>query len=125
VQTNLTDKLLNNNAGVQSATSIIAKDEDSLKSGFNFLIYTLGAPPSTTCFKMDIYCNFECLPSAEFLNYMPVTPPESSISQEEKIEAVKTISQQPIKKASEESRTETKAKIPTFFEKMVNKFSGK
>lgn len=125
VQTDLTGKITNNNAGVQSNTNFIVKDSDDLKSGFNFLIYTLGAPPSTTCFKMDVYCNFECLPSAEFMNYMPVSPPEASITQEEKINAVRTISEAPIKKVSQDSIVRENGKSPSFFEKMVNKFSGK
>jgi len=58
--------------------------QDYYKSGFNWFFYSLGAPPSSNCFKVDIYCNFECLPNAKYLNYMPITLNPYIISNEEK-----------------------------------------
>lgn len=45
---------------------------DQLRPGFNWIIYGQDLPPSKEYFKMDIFCNFECLPSAEFMNYCPL-----------------------------------------------------
>jgi hypothetical protein len=43
------------------------------RNGFAMLIYINGAPPSVSSFKFDICLNFECLPSSEFLNYIPTS----------------------------------------------------
>lgn len=54
------------------------------KGAFNWFFYGLGCPANTNCFKIDIYCNFECLPKAKFLNYMPITLNPYVITNEEK-----------------------------------------
>ena len=76
-------------------------DHDIFKSGFNQFVYVLGAPPSSSCFKVDIYCNFECLPSSEFLNYMPTSTCLYSISNQEKKETIDIIQKTPIMKSNE------------------------
>ena len=76
-------------------------DNDFYKSGFNQFVYVLGAPPSSACFKIDIYCNFECLPNAAFLNYMPTSTCLYSISNQEKKEIIDTIQKTPIMKSNE------------------------
>ena len=73
---------------------------DDLKSGFNFFIYTMGAP-SGACLKLDIYCNYECLPNAEFLNYMPISVSTYGMSNQEKKDAIKVVQEKPIMKADE------------------------
>ena len=75
-------------------------DSDQYKSGFNFFIYTLGAPTGS-CLKLDIYCNFECLPSASFLNYMPVSVSTYGLSNQEKKDIIATVQEKPILKAGE------------------------
>ena len=75
--------------------------EDYNKSGFNWMIYVLGAPPSSSCFKLDIYLNFECLPNASFLNYIPITPLCQHINQIEKKESIEIIRKKPIMKYNE------------------------
>lgn len=49
--------------------------EDFYKPGFNWMFYLQGCPydGSKRVFRMDFYMNYECIPKAEFLNYMPVT----------------------------------------------------
>ena len=54
------------------------------KNGFQQMVYVLGAPPSTACFKVDIYCNFEGLPNATALNYLPIGNNSSILSNEDK-----------------------------------------
>lgn len=80
----------------------VRADEDHFKSGFNWMIYVLGAPPSTSCFKVDYYLNFECLPNASFLNYMPITPPCGHVSSAEKKDSIAIIQRKPIMKSNEE-----------------------
>ena len=72
------------------------KDNDLYKAGFNQFVYVLGAPPNSACFKVDIYCNFECLPSSEFLNYMPTNVSEYTISNTEKKQVIETVQKKPI-----------------------------
>ena len=64
-------------------------------TGFGFLIYILGGVPSSASYKVDIYCNFECLADPTFLNYLPSSMCSCADS-ESKQEAIKTVQQQPI-----------------------------
>ena len=100
---------------------MLTQNQDYLKSGFNFFIYTLGAPASTACLKLDIYCNFECLPNAQFLNYLPVTMSPYPISNEEKRKANAIVQQKPIMKANEVSY---EIKTPNIFNKLIRKFGN-
>jgi hypothetical protein len=43
------------------------------KQGFMQFIYVSGGPPSSNILKVDIFLNFECLPDASFLNYIPTS----------------------------------------------------
>jgi hypothetical protein len=78
--------------------------EDYLKNGFNNFIYVMGAPANTSCFKIDIYCNFECLPSSSFLNYLPLSMSTDFISGEQKRRAALAVQQTPIGKAEDEDK---------------------
>ena len=98
-------KLLNQTSvediSADSSSSVrIELDTDNYKSGFNFFIYTLGAPTGA-CLKLDIYCNFECLPNASFLNYMPVSVSNYSITNQDKKEAISIVQEKPIMKSDE------------------------
>ena len=42
----------------------------SIRSGFRWMLYCYGPPLGDM--KIDIYCNFECIPNSKFLNYMPI-----------------------------------------------------
>ena len=53
-QTTFGDKK-DNNIG----TEIVRLREPYFKNGFNFFVYVLNAPSKSSCFKLDIYCNFE------------------------------------------------------------------
>ena len=65
------------------------------KTGFAQVIYILGAVPSSASYKVDIYCNFECLPDATFLNYIPTTL-GAPCSAEKKQEAIAYVQKEPI-----------------------------
>ena len=101
----------------------ITTDSDYLKNGFRYMIYTLGAPPNSACFKVDIYCNFECLPNAEFLNYLPLSINVDSTTQEQKKEATLIIQQKPIMKINE-IETRTQQAQPSIWRKMYDKFKS-
>ena len=60
---------------IQPGSLLVGKIKDKyFKSGFNWFVYGIGLPyTATRNFRVDYYLNFECLPKAEFLNYMPVT----------------------------------------------------
>ena len=86
---------------------------------FNFLVYALGAPPNSSCVKLDIYVNFECLPDSSFLNYMPVTTSISNINEQDKTEIIKEVQKTPIT-SIKEAPIVSKAE-PSFFERLISK----
>lgn len=108
-------------AGLMSTMSVTA-DEDYYKSGFNFLTYVLGAPANQNCFKVDIYCNFECLPNAAFLNYMPISPPAPCVDAVTKRQSIAVVQEKPISKATE--IITTTGKMPSIWEKLKKKFQN-
>ena len=65
----------------------IIQTSEYVKNGFKFMIYIQGAPAQKKCFRCDIYCNFECLPNASYLNYLPITMNNEFVTKEEKKEA--------------------------------------
>lgn len=97
----------------------IESTEDYLKNGFRQVVYVLGAPADQSCFKLDIYCNFECLPSSPFLNYLPLSMNTEFFSPEIKKKAAAIIQQKPIMKANEEIVT---SEPPSIWQKLKNKF---
>ena len=107
--------------GLTEGQTFSVNDVDSYKSGFNYFVYVLGAPPSSACFKVDIYCNFECLPNASFLNYLPLSMNASAISNTEKKNAISVIQQKPIMTLKDGISVTTK---PSIWEKLKKKFSN-
>lgn len=95
-------------------------DQDYYKSGFNQMIYVLGAPASQACFKVDIYLNFECLPNSEFLNYMPITPNNACIDPYYKKQAIAETQRRSVTKAN--SDEELQPAPPSIWERMKKKF---
>lgn len=108
-------------AGLTTSMSVTA-DEDYYKSGFNFLTYVLGAPANQNCFKVDIYCNYECLPNAAFLNYMPISPPAPCIDTVIKRQSIAVVQDKPIGKANE--TTTVTGKMPSIWKKLKEKFAN-
>jgi len=109
------------NIGQTEFSEFMIKDVDSFKSGFNQFIYVLGAPPSAACFKVDIYCNFECLPNATFLNYLPLSMNADSISNAEKKSAIAVVQKKPI--MSTKDQNALVASKPSIWERLKSKFS--
>lgn len=99
-------------------------DENYLKNGFNNFIYVMGAPANTACFKIDIYCNFECLPSSSFLNYLPLSMSTDFVSGEQKRRAALIVQQTPIGKAEDENKDAPPAggESPGILQKLKKKF---
>ena len=97
-------------------------NENYLKNGFNQMVYVLGAPANQTCFKLDIYCNFECLPSTQFLNYLPLSMSTNFITPEMKKEANIIVQQKPIMKSTEGDDNSNPAPTPSIWDKMKTKF---
>lgn len=58
---------------VGGARGLIVSDK-YFRNGFNWFIYLQGCPNAgTRNFRADYYLNFECIPKAEFMNYMPIS----------------------------------------------------
>lgn len=73
-------------------------------NGFQQMVYVLGAPPNSSCFKVDVYCNFETLPNAEFLNYMPISLSTCNISSDLKKESISIVQKEPITDIDKEGK---------------------
>jgi hypothetical protein len=88
------------------------------KTGFAFVIYLqdgvyqLGAPN----YKVDIYCNYECLPDATFLNYIP-TQTSTPQSETNKGEAIRNVQLNAITNG-EIPRTSNQESKPSFWERI-------
>ena len=106
-----------------SNTIYLRSDQDYIKNGFNWMIYVLGAPANSACFKLDIYFNFECLPNATFMNYIPITLSPMGTSSDEKRKANLIVQQKPIMKLSETNDYST-AQMPNIWYKLKKKFNG-
>ena len=110
---------LDGNGGDADPVEFVATP-DMYKSGFNWFFYATNAPASSNCFKLDIYCNFECLPNAQFLNYMPISLTPFTVSVEEKKKAIVIAQQKPVMKSAED--TYDQVGTPNLFNKMIKKF---
>ena len=77
---------------------------DFARSGFQQFVYVLGAPPNSSCFKVDIYCNFETLPNASFLNYMPVSLSNYNVSPTVKKQSISVVQKSPITNLQQEHK---------------------
>jgi len=106
-----------NNPAAQECS--FTSTEDYLKNGFRQMVYVLGAPANQACFKLDIYCNFECLPASPFLNYLPLSMNTEFNNPEMKKKAGIIVQQKPIMKANEEITT---SESPSIWQKLKNKF---
>lgn len=93
-------------------------DFDAYKSGFNWFFFAQGAPQGN-CFKVDVFLNFECLPRAQFLSYMPITINPYLIPASLKKKCIMMAQSKPIGKASDENLD---CDIPDIFLKLIQKF---
>lgn len=93
-----------NNCTIQNALG--QDDQDyplvitpSEKTGFVWACYLQGAPTTEgRNFRIDLYCNFECLPKAELLNFIPITITYYYIPEETRQKFYKEIQKMAIKK---------------------------
>lgn len=117
----VTNTIQNNPNGNPLDSSMkVVTTEDYLRNGFRQVVYVLGAPANQACFKLDIYCNFECLPSSPFLNYLPLSMSTNFVTPEMKKQASVIVQQKPIMKSNEEDNSSAAA--PSIWEKLKNKF---
>lgn len=91
------------------------------QNGFNWFFWCSGGPVSSSCFRVDICINFECLPSASFLNYIPVTISSCFLLPEEKKRAILHIQDHAIDKNS--GPTED-IEVPDIYLRMIKKFKN-
>ena len=111
---------ITNLRGEMSGQSVILNNGQ--KEAFNWMFYAQSAPPDSYCFKVDIFCNFECLPQPAFLNYMPISSYPFSVSLEQQKKFILTVQSNPIMKLDEES--ECDSEVPDLFIKMIKKFKN-
>ena len=105
------------------STGFLTTDNDNLKNGFKYMVYVQGAPPSSACFKVDFFCNFECLPNAQYLNYLPLSMNLETPTPKEKKEAIMYIQKKPIMTIKEATDLSNSMAAPSIWDKMKKKFS--
>ena len=91
------------NFDIPRVSSEIKSFESHKYNKFQQMVYVLGAPPNSECLKMDLYMNFEALPNASYLNYMPISPNNSTLSNEEKKNTIHVTQQNAITTANASS----------------------
>lgn len=67
-------------------------------STFNWFLYGENLPIEKTCFRLELCCNFECIPNQEVLNYIPIELSVFHYTEEEMIEIFKKIHKYAINK---------------------------
>ena len=50
----------------------LGMDKSIYRGGFNWVFFVEGGPQFQKCLRMETICNFECFPSEESLQYMPI-----------------------------------------------------
>ena len=70
----------------------------AVKSGFNWYVYGAGLRPNKLDIRVELCCNFECLPAAKFTNYMPVRPSVRYINAKEKKQVLQEVMENSINK---------------------------
>lgn len=105
-----------------TSTIQIGANPACFKRAFNWCFYGISCPPNTACFKIDIYCNFECLPKAKFLSYMPISINPYMLPAEEKRRQIMAVQSKPVLKEEEEGGEGVL--IPSLFVKMIRKFGN-
>lgn len=91
------------------------------QNGFNWFFWCSGGPTNSSCFRVDICINFECLPSASFLNYIPVTISSCFLLPEEKKRAILYIQDHAIDKNSGSGED---IDVPDIYLKLIKKFKN-
>lgn len=46
------------------------KANKNFKNGFKFYVYFLDDPKTPNIYKIDLYCNYECLPNPKYIDYL-------------------------------------------------------
>lgn len=92
---------------------------DAYRAGFNWFFYSLGCPAELDCFKVDIYCNFECIPSAGFLTFMPISINPYILSADNKKKIILLTQKKLITKENDENNDEIR--IPYIFDRLMKK----
>ena len=72
---------------------LLIKPNGNYRSDFKFFVYIADAPeyPEKDNIEVDIYCNFECIPNIEYLNYFPTNIETSSLNKEYKKKLIEKI----------------------------------
>ena len=76
--------------GVGNIPRFNFKLNNNYKGGFFFYFFSEGGTPGTK-YKVDLYCNFECLPNLNKFNYLSVNTYNMSISSKEKQSIIKIL----------------------------------
>lgn len=63
----------NDRIAFQGKRVCLSMDKSVYKNGFNWVFFVEGGPREKRCLRMETICNFECFPSEEALQYMPIT----------------------------------------------------
>ena len=65
---------------------------------FKFLVYITNAQYYEDAIKVEIFCNYEGIPNANYINYIPTDVNTFNVSKKEKKEIIDTVKQKPVVK---------------------------
>lgn len=82
----------------QNKRTNLELDKSVFKSGFNWVFFVEGAPENRKCLRMETICNFECFPSEESLQYMPINNDNLFDLHEDMNLAISSVRNKPISK---------------------------
>lgn len=94
------------------------------RNGFAFATYIGSAPPNSS-FRVDISLNYECLPSSDFLNYIPTTLSNCYNDSNKRDEAVREASRRPVTSAVEAKTQSKRLNFGNIFSKLITKVGPK
>lgn len=67
-------------------------------AGFNWIFYVQNGSKKTNSYRVDLYCNFECLPTAKMMNYCPVSTCNWPLKQKERKDIIDKIKESSVQK---------------------------
>lgn len=73
-------------------------DPSYFNAGFNWIFYVQNGSKKNSSYRVDLYCNFECLPTAKMMDYCPINACNCSMGQKEKKTIIDKIKENSIQK---------------------------
>ena len=67
-------------------------------AGFNWVFYVQNGSKKNGSYRVDLYCNFECLPTAKMMDYLPISTCNWPLKQKERKDIIDKIKESSVQK---------------------------